>query len=206
MGLDVYLYDGAKRVEEDDNKSDLHPDHYWNKGYLRSSYNDGGFNSVVGNLLGRDLSWVFEPIIKGDDYRLVATKTGLRECRERAIQLRDQLALEEGFRVITANIFGPQPTLKDDDAMRLFKAELIKKASEPESPFGGGYSNRDGSYYLGHPIEVLAAIPGRSALGSPAIHLICKMDLTFYREASDILIEFIDRALACKRPILHWSS
>jgi hypothetical protein len=197
-------------VEEEDNKSDLHPDHYWNKGYLRSSYNGGGFNTVVDNLIGHDLNWVFEPLMKGDDYRIVATKTGLRECRERAVQLRDHLATEEGFQVVSeaANPFlVTPPALRDDAAMKLFKAERVRKATQDKSEFDdSGYQTINGSFFLNHPLEVFAAIPGRDALGTPAIHLICKMDLTFYREASDILIEFIDRALACKRPILHWSA
>jgi len=49
----------AKRIEE---PSTIDPDHMFKIGYFRSSYNDGGLNSIMQEQLGgRDLYWVFQP-------------------------------------------------------------------------------------------------------------------------------------------------
>lgn len=56
MGLDVYLYKGKKEIEMPSSK---YPDHMFKVGYFRSSYNDGGLNTVLKNLALPDLYEIF---------------------------------------------------------------------------------------------------------------------------------------------------
>lgn len=60
MELDIVLYDGKTPITE---RSSKHPDHYFNKGYLRSPYNDAGFNLFVQSVIGKDFYSIFDPIV-----------------------------------------------------------------------------------------------------------------------------------------------
>lgn len=61
------IYREWRETYGSDKKSPNFPDHLCGVRYLRSSYNDGGFNTVVGNLLDKDLYWVFFEDGQGPD-------------------------------------------------------------------------------------------------------------------------------------------
>ena len=54
MGLneDGDVEDDPTCIKEDSAK---HPKHYWKIGYFRSSYNRGGFNTILQGIIGTDL-------------------------------------------------------------------------------------------------------------------------------------------------------
>ena len=63
MGLDVTLYKGSQSMEQ---PSALHPDHLFQRGYFRSSYNESGINSLLASVELPTLYDIFEP--DGDVY------------------------------------------------------------------------------------------------------------------------------------------
>jgi len=78
--------------------SEKHPKHLFNRRYLRSSYNGGGFNAAVPDMVGEDhgLYWIFEPVI-GDNPEPYETEftpasiPGLEQCKERALQVAQEI-------------------------------------------------------------------------------------------------------------------
>lgn len=233
MGLDIYLHDGedispsypengtederrayfeASRAyyAKTDAKSERFPEHVSGPRYLRSSYNDGGFNSVVGNLIGKDLYWIFEYEEGKEEPYDEETETGgdwfitrdqLTAARERAVQARDELAAVK----VPLAAFSVSPvvpsTLNDRAAIKLVTEQLERPRDERSFR---SYSNRDGHFYLDG-IEILGLIPGRDVLGRECTHVVHKLDVKYYLDTCEIIIEFIDTALAMERPRVVWS-
>lgn len=213
MGLDVYLYDAGESVEEV--KSDKHPDHLCNKTYLRSSYNDAGFNKVVRDLTGKDLWWVFEEVLGGDDHNLpdtaydgtpVNVKAWLT-ARSRAVELLNHLKECGNIRVCShspTNIFKPEAKSVDSEkALEIYREHLDSHANR-ESPYS--YSNGKGLFLCeGDELTVHALINGKDALGQPTVHIIYSADISWYIEAAEVVVEFIDHALSMEEPGIVWS-
>lgn len=83
---------------EDKHPSTVYPDHLFNRRYLRSSYNSGGFNHAVPEYLGEpgtDLHWIFEPVRGGtDEYSFeltAASVSALEEAKSRALDVAKRL-------------------------------------------------------------------------------------------------------------------
>lgn len=225
MGLDVYLLDGAKyNIDSDENEddgymdayiedpSDKYPEHGWNKGYLRSSYNDGGYNRVVGNLISKDLYYVFAPVLDANDdsYQLRPTKEQLKECLERAQETLKELKVARPLGILSVhkNPFVDIMKDKPDEITKEDVINLVNKEYEKHSNSQfGSYSNAKGDFFLNEPLKVVALIPGREELfNRDAVFAVYETDLKYYLEASEVLIEFIEKALTLEVPIIHWSS
>lgn len=208
MGLDVYLYDGPEPDYETDYegwkkafdetqsaKSEKYPDHMCGTRYLRSSYNSGGFNSRVGDLLGEDLYTLFEV---GDRYEWEPTKDELTAARERAVKLVDRIkAVERPLAAFDVNSLGF--TAKSDaEAIKITQEQLAK-----ENVFGGGWSCREGTFYPDG-MKVIGFVPGE-AWGQTVTYIVHEVDLEWYVQMAEIVVEFIDAALAMTNPRIHWS-
>jgi len=192
--------------------SERYPDHLFNRRYLRSSYNGGGFNHAVPEMLGTSgekeypngrgsLYWIFEPMGRewdGDEGQLTHDDIGkLMLCRGRAQDVADELKKADRLRVLTVspNIFMGPPTTTGDQALALYR-------NRPKSTFDndgdGWWSNRDMDVY-GKGVTILAAVPGRATLGEPGVHLIYRAaDEAFdsYVQSAEIVVEFCDEAIA----------
>lgn len=240
MGLDVYLYEqepaeyaldrrleageiteaeyekeseslGDTWTSRDDVPSEKYPEHLFKKTYLRSSYNEGGFNHVAENLTGHDLYWVFG--IKGVDDRLKTTKEALRTARTRAQKLVKEMIVAPGLAVTTVSpnefIEGHGKGVDEAAAIRLTVEQIEADKKRKPFPFDAEdgshwYSNRDGEYFMGKPLEVIAAIVGER-FGKPATLLVHAQDNSWYVQAAEIVVEFIDHALTMKHPFISWS-
>lgn len=222
MGLDIYLHDGPEVPYEDrdawkeafdktqDTKSATYPDHLCGRRYLRSSYNEAGFNRVVGNLLGDDLYSIFgysdalcdpydEEAETGGDWH--PTPVQLTAARDRAVKVAERLrAVERPLRAATvsANMFMAPPTVDPSQAIRIAAEQIAK-----HGPSDAGYGNRDGDFWPSG-FTIVAAIPGQE-FGRQAFHLVYEADLTWYIAMADIIVEFIDEALSMERPRVVWS-
>jgi len=106
--LHLTLGDYGAEISEEQTEidSEKYPDHMFKIGYMRSSYNSGGFNSVVKKIVGHDLYWLFgvedvqEYVVRPD------WKTALIRCD----MLLDQLGMDQGYNIIripTDNILSP---------------------------------------------------------------------------------------------------
>jgi len=211
VGLDVYLSSPGVSVNKygtaDDLDSARYPSHMFKRNYLRSSYNGAGFNSVVGNLLGRDLSWVFEPAMgDSDEYEFHPTKEQLLECRERAEQMVDDLAGAEqiGVEFYAGRQLRPDLGVidSDADAIAAYRAEAKR-----DQPFGGGsYSNAVGHFLISTPLSVRAVIAGKGFIGDGVYLIFDRSDNEWYQQGAEIVVEFIDYALSQDAPEIRWSA
>jgi len=216
VGLDIYL--SGPGIEEDA-KSLLHPEHYSNRSYLRSSYNESGFNSVAGALLdGRDLYWVFGDAIESGGGESQPTKRQLQAALRRAKNLRDDLAKAENLGV---SFFSPNPwkdanrkpdspaePVSDESALAIFREQAkgyAERVDKGDTFIGGSYSNYHGSFFLDEPMKVRALIEGKG-FGGKGFYAVYDSDLTFYNELADIVVEFIEYALTSESPTIIWSS
>lgn len=103
----LHLQIGEYGVEIPEEKieidSEKYPDHLFKIGYMRSSYNSGGFNSVVSELVGHDLYWLFG--VDGTDNYIVHPdwKVASTRCQ----MLIDQLAMDPGYIVMRVDLENP---------------------------------------------------------------------------------------------------
>lgn len=164
--------DTPKRIEEN---SKVYPDHMFKIGYLRSSYNDGGINSILRNRLGKDLYYIFGvPDRGGEDCHI---KVDWPASLKRAQEIRDAFARdcnENGGYAITKvalSMLSDPKAVDEKSALELFRIErkrrldrLAKLKAEGKEPNphwdGGSYSNIFGLFHLDEPLRVAAIICG----------------------------------------------
>lgn len=207
-----------------------HPEHMFKIGYARSSYNEGGINSLLRALLGegRDLYYVF---CRKDDDAYESNATDWERVKVRAREVRGALeyAAESvgGCSVMkmTYGLGGNGPARSAADALRLWREELAK------GPLGdrpGGfncYGNAAGTFCMGRePMRVRAVIlgsepslwaklKGQGDQFEPVTYLVVEGD-DGYRwqiQALEVVEEWADHMLAMPRDErakhwLRWSS
>ena len=209
-------------------KSEIHPEHMFTVGYMRSSYNDGGINSILRSAVGQDLYSVFKDEKDNDEYKFVPDwKAALENAKQLREKYRDHLNRVGSVKVIEAgpNYFlGSEglPTSKEE-VMKLFAPEKERHdrrfADGKEEPFAtkdaNWYSNRDGHYFLGLGARLLAAIPGKGFGGKTTTYLVIRdgedaeIAKNWYLQALDVVVETCEYVLRHKDPqefCLHWSS
>lgn len=197
---------GESKVEEPSAK---HPDHYFKIGYMRSSYNDSGINRVLSdNCGGRDLYYIFAP---EERYEF---QPDWNAARERCLELSEQLKAARPVRVSKSshNPFTNPSELpaSTEEALALF----AKTANTDHGD--GGFSNRDGEFFLKEPLRVLAILPGTEkamfglSAGKSGCHFIVyESSLEWHQQAMEVVLETIDFVLSQPDPEkywLHWSS
>lgn len=200
-------------------------DHLYNRRYLRSSYNGGGFNWAVPELInepGKDLYWVFGDL-DTDQYPIElsgADIPALRHARKRALYLAKKLRDERhALRTMTVtSMFGDKEHLwkeppTAEEALEWYREQLARG----DSKVGGSWSNARGTF-LGSAdeenagIRVVGAVVGRDILGGPAAHLIYQDpdSVEHYAECADITAEFCEEAIELVRrdglAYIHWSA
>jgi len=177
------------------------PTHMCGRSYLRSSYNSGGFNRVVNQMLGTDhgdFYWIFEPLNRdwrsGDEGNLTKDDLALlKECAERALSVAKELTQVEPYGVITVgeNAFAGPSKVTDDQALVIFREEAARNAG-----IDGWYGSIRGDFFPKDPPAILAAISGSGVLGTPVVHLIYRRtDMDYYVQAAKIAAEFCEEAI-----------
>ena len=203
-GLDEYGSSNNITTIELDSK--IHPDNMFKIGYLRSSYNSGGINSVLKRIGCPDLYDIFEP---GDEYYVSPDWVQAQARAQIAIdKLKEHMTGPMGdYDVIEVN--GYDPVGSKEEALELLKNELEQKHS-----WGGGYSNRKGDWFL-EGLKIVGAVPGKpSFMGQPTYYLFTKSEkpggnLQWYLEALEVTKEMIDYVLAqpdADNYFLSWSA
>lgn len=86
IGLDEWgETEDGERVELE---SKLHPDSMFKIGYMRSSYNSGGINSILRSMVGKDLYYAF----RDDDNEEYCFKPDWPKAKERLLEISADLA------------------------------------------------------------------------------------------------------------------
>lgn len=195
--------------------SPTYPEHYFKIGYLRSSYNDSGFNKIMRDLIGKDLTDIFEP---DEEYEFTPNwKRALKIATEMLDEAKEKVRETGGDRVLTLHF--PAFTKKEDlpkstqEAAKIYQAQLERK-----SAFKGGYANAFGEFYLNEPIQIKAMMPGTEegilSGTRPCVYLVVhptgdNEGAKWYIQALEITIEMIEFVLSQKNPeeyYLHWSA
>jgi hypothetical protein len=190
-----------------------HPEHMFKVGYFRSSYNEGGIQRVLENMLGkRALDYIFD--YDGEYHVVPDWMAAADRTRELIAAFDAKLDADGAYRVsaFSHNMFGPSDKAPTDEksALALFAAERARNKATP-SPFGGAYGNGYGDFFLGEPIRVAAMIPGFRFWGEPCVYAIYETtDLNWYRQALEVVLETCEWVLAQQEAervkyVLHWS-
>lgn len=183
----------------EDHKSKEFPDNINTRRYLRSSYNDSGFNRVVPNATGNEAftyEGIFAPLWDSEGYGVgwVDDLDKVAEVRKNAVAAVEALeqlkgkAVRRSMDVTVVNPFNAQiPTTSEDEALALANEQLDKP-----NPFGGGWSSSEG-LFLPDGINVVAVIPGQSIIGALSVHVIYEEPVhESYLESAKVLVEFVD--------------
>jgi hypothetical protein len=200
----------------EDVPSEKYPKHLMNRRYLRSSYNDGGFNRRVPDLIGdeqADLYGIFKPLhdVIGDPDGADPVLTDahislLEQCRTRAASVAERLHGSDRLAVmkVSPNQFSREwLNIDSDKALSLYRDAV---RSERIRSNEGWWSNRDMKVF-GEGVTILAAVAGVekrffSDDPWPAVHLIYRLtDEGFesYVQSAEIVVEFIDEAISLIR-------
>lgn len=167
--------------------SEKYPDHHFNRRYLRSSYNESGFNRAVPDMVGEDhgLYWIFEPVI-GDNpepsHTVLTDISALEQVKERALQVAEEMRQADPLRVSSVHtmlgtaehMWHELPT--EDQVLEWYREEQIKHAEKlaqyaaegkevPSWVGDGGYSNAKGDVLgFNKGMEILAITLGANPL------------------------------------------
>lgn len=188
-----------------------YPDHLCNRRYLRSSYNESGFNRAVPNFLGDeerpgDFYWIFEPLGRnfGEEYEVKLTTADLPRlelCRRRAVEVAEELRTCTPLQATQATtMLGDREHMwstppSEEQVLAWYRDEVARRA---ESPGFESYSNAKGTVFgFEHGLEVLAAATGRDILGAPVAILVYRPSadsLEHYVQSAEIAAEFCEEA------------
>lgn len=206
-GLDEYgSSNDITHIEED---SKLYPEHMFKIGYLRSSYNSAGINSVLERAGCMTLYDIFEPK-DGEYYVDINWAEAQLRAHDAIEQYREHLSGDmAGYDVIRVTDFGSNGCKTDAEALIEFQKQLN---SHKDKPAGfRSYGCREGDFYLDG-ITVCGIIPNRGFGGGT--FLITKeaakpIEEDYYLQALIVTKEMIDYVLAQKDPenyFLGWSA
>jgi hypothetical protein len=213
LGLGDHGYSSGEEIER---ASKHDPKHLFRVGYFRSSYNGGGFNTVVNNWGVPDLYYIFQPT---DDYdfspdwkeALVRVNEAIKTLKQR----KKEGALHHVSDVTMDSIFGTddKPTITSPaDAVKAF---MKQKESHKGRKGFDCYSNGDGLYSISEPLKIHAIIKGTRSFGglgsSKTAYIVYaenEEDYQWYLNAYKIVKETIQLVLKSKHPehyYLAWS-
>lgn len=196
----------ANEIEGIELDSKIHPTHMFKIGYLRSSYNSGGINSVLERHGCPSLYDIFDPT---DEYNFTPDWVQAQARAQVAIDMLTQhmgspMSKFDAMRVSDFGVGGGVQTA--EEALAVFKEQFEKKKD------GGftSYSCREGEFFLDG-ITVVGIIQNRGFGGGSFV--ITKNDkeedgLQYYKDALEVTKEMIDFVLAQPNPntyYLAWS-
>lgn len=213
---------------EIDSKRD--PKHYFKIGYFRSSYNNGGINHVLRNLLGAEygLGWIFD---NDEEYYLYPDWKRARTRAEELLKLY-QASSQKCPASVTTVTCVTEPCRSEEEALRMFQEvyDAQIRQTDPRKQCHGmtAFSNKHGLFDMtrfmtdpktfdgekAEPMQIVAVIPGvqesimakvmgRNGVLEPCAYVITKKDVgpeDWYAKALMIVIETIDYVLAQEKP------
>lgn len=185
-----------------------YPEHMCNLGYFRSSYNGGGFDRVIPNLLGDEFAGFYYLFDRADadEYEFQPAWAAVRERAVKMLAAYDARIAADGGGLLrcfhVGNRFATDLPRTEAEAIAILRDEFAAYAKRPAADKTGGfdfssYSNAKGEFYL-KGITILAAIPGIGILKEPGTFLVYRQTVEedWYRQAIEIVIEAADNILA----------
>ncbi len=148
LGLDQY--GSSTKIESIELDSVTNPEHMFKVGYLRSSYNSGGINSVLERAGVMDLYGIFQPA-KEDYYVTIDWEGALVRVEQAIAAYRAHITDPMGrFDVMSIRTPIFDGVAEPADALTLFKGEMQKylDRKQKEADPWSSYSNREGEFFL----------------------------------------------------------
>ena len=197
---------GEENIKIDSKK---YPNHLFKIGYFRSSYNDGGLNSVLRRTIDLDLYYIFDV---GGDYEPSNDWEANKKRAKEVIRKFKKYIKEHGdYDVMDIDImnYSKNPPRNKKEALEKFFEEL---ESHKDSKSFRSYSSGRGDFYLDG-IKVFGFITGKSSLWKSKYIMYViyenKDRFKWYLEALEIVLETINWILKQKEPEkyrLSWSA
>jgi hypothetical protein len=179
-----------------------YPEHHFQIGYFRSSYNSSGIERILRNL---GLPTMYDVFQKDDEE--YAFRPDWQDALMRVTQLISLFKEKGSYRVhtVSANMFSEPDIKSESAALAAFVNELNR-----EHKFDSNYSNKTGEFYMTEPMKVLAMIPGKSTLfrERDCIYVVTESDDSWYEQALEIIKATCEHVLAQEdkeKYYLHWS-
>ena len=201
------LEDGEYPREKVEIDSKANPKHYWKIGYFRSSYNNGGFNTVMKRHGLADLYDIFDP---AEEYEFTPEWAACLERVKSAIVALDEMANSERgkYTTIDVDLYFKTGIGGESAALDTF---FDKLNTHKEHPDFSEFSNREG-YYCLNGRKVFAFINGTKYEKYPVIYAVVEESPDNWkdrRECLEIAQETIEYVMAQPDPekyVFHWSS
>lgn len=192
-GIDDYSHKSIETIEMD---STLYPDHYFKIGYMRSSYNESGFDSYAERLGIYDLSEIFA-YDSSDDYEFVPDWQASKDRAISALKLLREKDCGYDVSKVSCNFLMDVEVTDEKVALVAFRKELESWSKNPDG--FESYENRSGLFNR-KGMTVFAVMPGvYEFMGRkmPCAYFVTKNDKdNWYAKALEIVIETCDYVLA----------
>lgn len=180
--------------------SKKYPNHLFKIGYFRSSYNDGGFNHITRNFIGKDLYTIFEP--EDNEYHV---KVNWKLARQKCIAFLDEFKKKvREFPYQCTRVSHHREPINEEKALEIFKEELDKNLKQNDK---WDYYNHKGLFIMNNPLKIHAVIQGMGLFG-PETYLIHEGKYEHYMQSAEIVLETINYVLNQPDPekyFFHWS-
>ncbi|MBA7601138.1 hypothetical protein ES703_08205 [subsurface metagenome] len=206
--LNLGKYGEVKNKEQIEIPSRLYPEHYFKVGYFRSSYNEGGFNSVMGNVGLPDLYNIFPEANLEKHQTVPDWKEAQKRCRFALNRFKGFLKSDRAkFRVTFCHHISKVESA--NKALDIFTKELAGRKETKDELYS--FSNKDGDFFLKDPLRVRAVMPGKMGTMFEGVYLIYEAEdnsYDWYFQALEIVNETIEYVLVHSKPgtwVLHWS-
>jgi len=231
MGLDVSLYELETSESDDLDNADkrsieipstLHTEHLFKIGYLRSSYNPAGLNSVLRERIGKDLYTIFGLTFGETNYWIRPSWRDALKNTADALSEYQSFTQEHGALEVVTQSWGLDSAEVNEggDALKGYLDEAKKHSQQKKHPMSTGcYSSSKGTFYLSdekeHQGVFRAAIPGFNILNRPCMYIVLEHAVDndegrdWYIEALEIVREMCEWVLSHENPdlfILGWSA
>lgn len=202
--LDLDEYGVSNAVERIEFPSKLHPDHLFQVGYFRSSYNSSGFNSVVGDNGLPTLYDIFA-VEETDDYERFPDWEKSKEITIAAIESARKIFRnsEPIYKVHPIYDFSNTKVNSPAEALEAFKRvrETFEGLTEVQQDMMCWSSDSNGLFMLRNEPKVVAVILGHDDYRNVAymIHELSgerKTEYEWYIEAYEIVLETIEYVLS----------
>lgn len=207
--LNLGKYGEVKNKEQIEIPSRLHPKHLFKVGYFRSSYNEGGFNSVMGNVGLPDLYSIFPEANLEKHQTVPDWKEAHKRCRFALNRFKEFLKSDKAKYRITFSHHFNKGVESASKAFEIFTKKLAERKKTKDEFYS--FSDRDGDFFLKDPLKVRAVIPGKRGRMFEGVYLIYEEEddsYDWYFQALEIVNEAIEYVLVHSKLgtwVLHWS-
>jgi hypothetical protein len=211
VSMEMDPYGMCALMEKIEQDSALHPKHLFKVGYFRSSYNDGGLDSVLQAAIGMSLDVIFDVDGASEDGFI---QPDWRESLDRALYTKEKFQRyiqDTPYRsmfIAQNDCVANQVANTPEQAIGRAIQKLSEHREEPDTDMSW-FSTGIGHCFFGAPMELVVAVPAKQ-YGQEGFFLVYRdPELHWYLKAVEIVIETIEWVLDQPEPsrfAFSWSA